>query len=316
MKKIIVGIMMTAGVLLFSSCKPVQPVTPSVTPMTEPDEIETPLPTGLPEPSIPSPTDGAAITPDSKATTTPTVSPNPDGSSTKTPTPEVTAVPTKKPEPTKVPEPTADLEPTVSPEPTQSPEPAVSPEPTQEPEPTASLNPTPTWNPTMTPTTEPTVTSTPAPESLVNHGWQEMITIDERYRIVFPEVFRQSAVSRTDRELVVSFFSEEEAGVQFKIVYLIQPDMEELLTELQNKEEAVLEQFPEEKRTVCCWKEENTLYQAIFMEEEYPKALLGSSFGEEDWIFGVMKVSFEYPSDKREQYETEQYGFYVIENGE
>jgi hypothetical protein len=52
------------------------------------------------------------------------------------------------------------------------------------------------------------------------------------------------------------------------------------------------------------------------IDVQYPQSLLGSAFGEAEWIDGVMQVLFSYPADKREIYETEQYGFYVVDNGE
>jgi hypothetical protein len=60
----------------------------------------------------------------------------------------------------------------------------------------------------------------------------------------------------------------------------------------------------------------NTVYHSVFIDVQYPQSLLGAAFGEEEWIAGVMQVVFSYPADIRDIYETEQYGFHVVYNGE
>ena len=78
----------------------------------------------------------------------------------------------------------------------------------------------------------------------------------------------------------------------------------------------VTEDRPLEGRTTCLWQVGDKLHCGIFIDEQYPQSLLGTAFGEEEEISGVMQVVFSYPADQREIYETEQYSFYVINNGE
>lgn len=139
-----------------------QPVA-TKTPVPEPTEAVTPIPTVAPE-----------IT----ESITPTAGPTkPIPEATATPEPEVT--PTPEPEATLAPEPgvTSTPEPEVTP--TPEPEPGISPMPevTSAPEPEVTPTPEPeiiTPEPEATPTPEPEVTSAPQPDynALLQNGWQ------------------------------------------------------------------------------------------------------------------------------------------------
>lgn len=282
MKKRIVKAMAIAGLLLLAACGPkVNPNPVDPTPTTVP--TATPVATPSPVPVL-------------HPTATPTPSPKPSA----------TPTPTNVPEPTATPVPTEAVSPT--------PEPTVTPEPTATPTPTPTPEPTPI--PTATPTPSPIPTPTPNPEPLVNNGWQKTVSVDDNYRIIFPEVFRDSAVEKTDRVLTVSYLSPENTEITFEISYHLQRTREELVNEILSAGGTITEERPEENRTTCYWQTENLIHRAVFIDEQYPQFLLGTSFGEEEWTLGVMQVVFSYPADKTELYEAEQYNFYVIDNGE
>ena len=297
MKKRIVKAFAVAGLLLLAACGPKVNIGPN--------EIET---------------SGKTPTPIVVPTCTPVATPSP------VPVLHPTATPTPSPTPTNVPEPTAGptvtqgAEPTATATPvptlTVSPtaEPTVTPEPTAEP--TATPTPEPTPMPTATPTPSSIPTPTPNPEPLVNNGWQKTVSVDDNYRIIFPEVFRDSAVEKTDRVLTVSYLCPENTEITFEISYHLQRTREEFVNEILSAGGTITEEHPEENRTICYWQTENLIHRAVFIDEQYPQFLVGTSFGEEEWTLGVMLVMFTYPADKTELYESEQYYFYVIDNGE
>ena len=225
---------------------------------------------------------------------------------TATPSPAPGLHPTVAPTKTATPTPTATMAPTVTPTP--------SPEPTNTP--TPSPEPTVTSTPTPSPTPSPSPTPTVNPEPLVNNGWQKTVSIDEKYQIVFPELFRDSQLSKTDRELANVFYCAEDAEIEFKIVYTMLQTKEYFIYDILAAGGSVVEDRPEEGRTTCLWQLGDRIYCEILIDAQYPQYLLGTAFGEEEWITGVMQVVFSYPADKRDIYETEQYSFYVIDNGE
>lgn len=313
MKKRIIGAFAVMSLLLLVACEPkagpfegensgntpTPAVVPTGTPMVTPSPVPVLRPTSTPTPSprpsatpVPTQTVEQTITPTMEPTATPTVEPTP------TPAAEPTAEPTQAAEPT--------VEPTATPTPSPTPSPEPSPEPTPEP----------TMEPTATPTPSPTPTPTPDPEPLVTNGWQKMVSVDDKYRIIFPDVYRDSSVSKTDKVLTVSYFSAEHAEITFEIGYYLQRSREEFVNEILSAGGVIVEERPEEKRTSCRWQAENRVYFSIWIDEQYPQYLLGSSFGEEELVNGVMQVMFSYPADKCDIYETEQYVFYVVGNGE
>jgi hypothetical protein len=198
--------------------------------------------------------------------------------------------------------------------PTETPKPTETPTPS--PEPTETPTPEPTETPTPSPTPSPSPTPTINPEPLVTNGWQKTVSIDEKYSIVFPEIFRESELSKTDRELTSAFFCKDDAEIELKIVYTMLRTKDYFIYDILSAGGSVVEDRPLEGRTTCLWQMGDRIYCEILVEEQYPQSLLGTSFGEEEWIPGVMQIVFSYPADKRDIYETEQYSFYVIDNRE
>ena len=295
MKKIKICIMVAAGLLLLASCGPKE----GVGPIQPVESKNTPTPIIVP-------------------TCTPTATPTPDSANipavteapeyTATPSPEPTATPSPEPTATPSPEPTA----TPSPEPTATP----SPEPTATPSPEPTATPSP--EPTATPSPEPTVTPSPTavPDAIVSNGWQKTISIDEQYVIMFPELFRESTVSKIDSTLLVEYSCVENDAIHFAISYHLNQTLEEVTKEILATEGAQYEESPEEKRITCKWQEEGMIYYSILTESQYSKELLGNSFGEEEWITGVMEVVFSYPAENQDVYEAPEYNFYIKTRGE
>ena len=301
MKKMMIGIMITAGLLLFASCGSKE----GIGPIEFPESPNTPTPIVVPTctPTI-TPTPDPATQPTKAPSATPTVAPSP--TATQAPTP--TVAPTVAPSPTPTPEPT--LEPTATPTPSPMPTQAPSPEPTATPSPEPTATPAPTATPIPSPT--PTVN----PEPLVTNGWQKSISIDENYIVVFPELFRDSYVTKTDRDMEIVFSSEADKAVEFVISYRMMQTTKDILAQLELLGELSVTELPEQKRAVYILKTDNRVYRGILQQEEYSRELLGDVFGEEEWITGVMQVVFSYPAENSSEYETLQYGYYIIENRE
>lgn len=291
MKKIIIGITVMAGLLLLASCKPDNGAGPII--ITESEFTPTPI-----------------VVP----TCTPTASPTPD------PAMLPTAAPTEEAQPNKGATPTPEEVATEAPTATPAAEPTPEPTETPVPEPTATSVPEPTATPlpTATPTPSPSPSPTPVvdPESLVKNGWQKTVSIDEAYHIIFPDLFRESTVSKTGSELKVTYTCAENSAIKFSVIYSLQQTLEEKVKELPAAEGSILEGTLAEKRIVCRWQEEGKIYYGILLEGQYPQSLVGSAFGEAEWITGVMQVVFSYPADRNDEFETAEYSYYVIENRE
>lgn len=323
MKKIVMGTIMVAGLLLLASCGPEENVgpieltpplytpTPIVVPTCTPAVTETPTavpkvteaakPTATPEPLI-----EVTVTPE------PTIEPT----ATPEPTPEPTVEPTATPEPTA--EPT--IEPTVTPEPTPEPtaEPTVTPEPTPEPTAEPTVTPEPTADTTITPL--PTITPGPEPDinpaQLVNNGWQKTISITEAHEIIFPDIFRESTVEKTDQSLEITYTCKENPEIAFSVIYRMQTNTEEVIAEMQTMEGTAFTGTLGTNRVTYLWEKEGFLYAGVLLEEQFERAVLGNVFGEEEWIDGVIQVVFTYPANSRTEYETADYGYYIIGNRE
>ena len=228
------------------------------------------------------------------------------------PTPEVTASETPE------------LEPSLEPTATEKPVPTATPVPSEEPtsEPTASATPSPeptpepTASPIPTPTPSPIPTPTINPDPLVTKGWQKMISVDGKYKIVFPEIYKESTIMKTDKELEIYYSCPDNKDVALTIGYTMQQRKEYFLYEILSVSGNIIEERPSEKRTTCVWQLGNQKNLAVFIDEEYSRDLLGAGFGDEEWIPGVMYVVFSYPADKCDIYEAEQYCFYIVNNGE
>lgn len=277
MKKIITGIIMAAGLLLLASCIPNTNIGTTEPTNGAVSATPTVLPTGTPE-----------VTVTLQITATPTEEPLPTEAPTATPVPSPTLSPT--PSPTLSPTPTA----------TATPVPTEEPEPTEEPLPTVSPIPTPELN----------------PETLVNHGWQKTISIDEKYTVIFPELFRESTVTKENNTLLVKFTCPEETAIEFKIVYMMQRTLQDVENEILSAGGTILTGSLGEKRVVLEWQEEDMVSRAVLLEEQYARTLLGGSFGEEEWITGVMMVAFTCPKEQQAAFEAEEYSYYVEQNRE
>jgi len=291
MKKMISGIMMTAGLLLFVSCGPMvdaEPIKP-IGGATTPTIIV--VPTCTPE---------AVLDPSATSVPQPTVTKAADNAVTLTPVPE----PAEEPSVT----PTVGIKPTDMPQPTDAIKPTEAPE--------LTLVPTITPEPVET----PQVTLTPAPfidvNMLIDSGWQKTISIDEKYTIVFPGLFRESVVTKEDKDLITKYTCAEENDIEFRIAYLLQQTLEDVENAILSEGGTILEGSLAEKRVVLEWQEAGMVYRIALHEEQYSQNLLGFAFGEEEWITGVMQVVFIYPEEHRANFETTEYSYYIKQNGE
>lgn len=245
--------------------------------------------------------------------------------STVTPTgyDEPACTPTEMPEaePSPVPStvPTATVTPVAEtvPTPTQVPKPTATPKPTEAPKPTGEVLPTaePTIEPEQPELPSPIPSPVPDAELLVNHGWQRAISIDEKFEIIFPELFVGSSLEKTDRELTVFYTTPSENGVSFKISYHMQTTMNDCLNGYLLPENAEVSDSTEENRVSVVWQENEILYRGILIESLYEKTLLGNAFEGGEWIPGVMELVFSYPAEQQQLYETAEYEFYVIDLG-
>lgn len=123
-------------------------------------------------------------------------------------------------------------------------------------------------------------------------------------------------MTKTDREINVGYLCLEDAEIGFTIRYKMQQTLEETMEEISLEDGIIIEQFPEERKAYYYLIVKDKMYQGILQEGQYSQALLGTVFGKEEWITGVMNVMFYYPIDRSEEYDTEKYRYYVIENRE
>ena len=290
-KKTILWGILTAVLLLLVACEPKTVAQPTGVPKQPTPTIQSVSPTEKPVAEVTT----------MPIATLPGESPRPTVVITITPEPEVTIVPTV----------TAAVLPTTFSTPT--PEPTIPPvSPTEVPE--VSLTETPVPTATLTPTVTPTPTINPEP--LVTKGWQKNVSMDERYAIVFPELFRDSYVVKTDRELFLGYTSKEDTEILFAICYTMKQTLEEAVEEIVLADGIICEKKEEERRVHYQFQKDGIMYCGILVENPYSGDLLGDAFGEEESITGVMEVMFSYPAERAAEYETEEYSFYVVENRE
>lgn len=148
------------------------------------------------------------------------------------------------------------------------------------------------------------------------NGWQKTISIDGEYYVIFPELYKECTVSKTDKELEIKYTCKEDETIAFAINYMMQQNLTDMVMDILGANGIVFDEIPGEKRISYRWQLGDTIYRGTLIEAQYPQYLLGTSFGEEEWITGVMETVFSYPAEQSEVYETEEYSYYVIENRE
>lgn len=248
---------------------------------------------------------GACNTEKNTIPPTPSISPTLRVENTQTPLPDFrpsgSVVPTKQPSPTQEP----DAEPTLTLPPTDLPEPTKIPEPTQNEEPTST--------PMPSPTKVPELTQDPVPDVawLLQTGWQKTVDITEGYAILFPECFDESKVERTEQEILISYSSTEQTALRFVIRYTMQQTAQEALEQISDAGGIVSELSQEEKKFFYRL-EGDRIEQGIVIENRFGAALLGSSFGDEEYVVGTMQILLEYPEESRAEYESEKYQYFLV----
>lgn len=295
---IYMGILM----IVFFSCacgkRPVQDGTITIT--MPPPDITKPLGTVTPKPE---PT-VSEVKPE--ATGTPMASPAPTPSPAFTPTPEVVATPQPTAEPTPELQPTKEPEPAKEITPTSKPEPAPTKRPS--PEPTKKVSPAPTKEAGLSPTPEPTPTIDPLP--LVHAGWQNVLDITMDHYIVFPECFDGSAIEQKDSELAFLYTSSADENVKFSITYTIGQTYEEAAEEIYAQGGVIEGPSLGEKSFSYIIEKDDMVFYGWIMEEFYKKELLGEEYQDKETP-GTMRVELCYPILLREQYETEEFRYYI-----
>lgn len=334
MKKYVMGTIMVAGLLLLASCGPqegIGPVridnsgvtpTPIVVPTCTPTVTPTPDPSTNPpvtEPAAPTELPKATATPTMEPTVVPTEAVFPSATPTEavepTAEPTATTAPTKTPEPTTVPTATPAVNPT--PEPTEVPQETVTP--TQVPQETAAPTEVPqetvTPIPEITQMPEPTVTPIVDPKPLVYRGWQQTVSIDDEYLIIFPDMFLDSVVSKSENELRIDYSCAADPAIGFSVTYMLNTTLTESLEGIGQEENAELDSYPEENRVDFSYQKDGNLYDGLVLQSRYAGALLGGQTDNE-WIDGIMKVVFTYPAEHKNFYETVTYRYFVISSRE
>lgn len=129
-------------------------------------------------------------------------------------------------------------------------------------------------------------------------------------------MFRESVVEKEENVLSISYTCKEDADIEFQIRYCIQQTYEDVKNDILARNGMITEEYPELRRCSYALQENGKLYEGIMIESKYSYSLLGSAFGEEEWVNGVMQVVFSYPDNQTAKYDAEQYNYYVVENRE
>lgn len=312
MKKRIMGTIVVAGLLLLASCGPKEGVGPikldntGITPTPIVVPTCTPTATPTPKPSTnPSVTEAVSPTEAPKPTVAPTAVPTVAPTATSTPVPEPTdepVVPTQTPVPTIAPTEIPDIAPTAVPTVAPTETPTVVPQETVTPVPEVTQAP------------EPTVTPIVDPKPLVYRGWQQTMSVDEEYLIIFPDMFLDSVVSKAEDELRIDYICAADPAISFRVTYKLYETLEESLTEIEQTENAELISSLEEKRVDFRYQKDGLLHDGVILQNRYAGTLLGTADAE--WIDGVMEVVFTYPEEQKNDYETVIYRYFVISSRE
>lgn len=281
----------------------------TVTITVPPVATREPFGTEMPEPTTTSGPTGEEPLPTRQATQPPAVTLPPVA--TFTPTPEATSVP-----PVPTPEPTKEPPVFVTPEPTKEAAPSPTKEPT--PVPTRQATPAPTEGaepfPTKAPeeTDLPILTPTINPLPFVHAGWQNVLDITMDHYIVFPECFDCSVTEQENSVLAFVYTSSTDENVRFSVVYTIGQAYREAAEEIYMRGGVTEEHLPDGKSFSYVTEEEDIVFRGWVIEEYYNEELLGEEYQNKE-IPGTMRIEFSYPISLREQYETEEFRYYVVQ---
>lgn len=250
--------------------------------------------------------------------------PQPTPTTTVSPTEATTpsVAPTQKPEDTPVPT-DVPVQPTLEPTPTE-----ISKEPTATPIPTeAEISATPTEkepSPTVPPTDTPTPTAivepplpTPTdipvydPMPLIGQGWQNLIDITMKYYVIFPDCFDDCVVERDESKVSFHYTSSKKEGISFSISYVMEQTYESALERIRTLKGERLEQ-DEDKRTASYRIDGTNIERGFLMENRFDVELIGTDYLSGNGTIGIMWITFSYPSEQKEEYETELFDFHVI----
>lgn len=147
------------------------------------------------------------------------------------------------------------------------------------------------------------------------NGWQKTRSIEDSFILIFPDLFRDSYLQKTEQTLKIGYTAPENPDVEFQVTYWMQQTLaeaEEKVLQAGGK----LQQEAAENRIAYDFVQDAKLHQGFLYETQFSEELLGSAFGEEEPIIGVMWVELVYPESMAEEYQQEQYRFYVINNRE
>ena len=138
----------------------------------------------------------------------------------------------------------------------------------------------------------------------MEEGWQRVFDISERYCIVFPETFSTGEVIATEEMVVFRYQSDVFADVLFEIRYYL-TDTFDMLTDELGIESEMWEIFDYDGISFgYIRRSEQNCYRGIVLE-------YGSGETEKQREWNTLQVEFIYPAEKKEQYETEEFQYYI-----
>lgn len=111
---------------------------------------------------------------------------------------------------------------------------------------------------------------------------------------------------------MIAYTCPEDEEIGFFISYNMMQTLEESMEEVLQEGGIIVEESTEEGLATYLLLINGQKYQGVLMEGQYSKTLLGTGFGEEEWINGIMNITFAYPEDREQNYQTEQYSYYVV----
>ena len=129
--------------------------------------------------------------------------------------------------------------------------------------------------------------------------------------IVFPECFDCSAIERENSTISFLYTSSMDENIKFSVIYHIGQAYQDAIEELYMRGGVIEEHLPEEKSFSYVIEEGDAVFYGLVIEEYYNEELLGEEYQNRE-ITGIMRVEFSYPILLREQYETEEFRYYVV----